>query len=669
VITLDATPLAFRLSFAGRLILEHSEARPCLTLGEGAAETRMRHSSFTIREKLLHLVRASRFTVRKSTPGEAIIGFDGLVTLHARDRDGALELSFEGTAPRYNRLSLDLVASPREHIYGCGEQFSELDLRGRKVPIWVEEQGVGRGRDLITLLADIHSGSGGDWSTTYYAQPTFVSSDNYACHLDATAYAELDFRRPDRHTLRAFQIPTAVRIEVGSSAPEVLSKLSAYLGRQPELPAWAYDGVWLGVQGGTAVVLAKLRRAREAGVKVAALWAQDWEGIRMTSFGKQLRWDYRFDPSLYPDLPGTISALRQEGVRFLGYVNPMLVTDGDLYAEAKRRGFLVRDSAGEIAHITITSFPAGLIDLDNPEAVRWYKSVIKDNLIGIGMAGWMADFGEALPPEARLASGRSFELAHNDYPVQWARLNREAVEEAGKLGEVVFFVRAGAAGTSRHALACWAGDQLVNWSFDDGFATVIPAALSLGFSGIAHTHADIGGYTTVAWIKRSKELFLRWCEQSAFTPIMRTHEGNRPRDNWQFDSDPETLRHFARMSRVYVHLRDYHRALGREYLETGLPPIRHPYLHDEADETLHTLKYQYLYGRDLLVAPVLRPRKRQARVYLPDDAWVHVWTGRAYGRGFHRVPAPIGCPPVFYRERSPYRALFAGLAAAAEEPR
>ena len=300
--------------------------------------------------------------------------------------------------------------------------------------------------------------------------------------------------------------------------------------------------------------------------------------------------------------------------------------------------------------------------------MRWYKDILKDNLIGIGMAGWMADFGEALPPEARLASGRSAALAHNDYPVQWARLNREAVEEAGKLGEVVFFMRAGSSGTSRHALACWAGDQLVNWSFDDGFATVIPAAISLGFSGIAHTHADIGGYTTVAWIKREKELFLRWCEQAAFTPIMRTHEGTRPGDNWQFDSDLETLRHFARMSRVYVHLRDYHRALGRECLETGLPPIRHPYLHDEADETLHTLKVQYLYGRDLLVAPVLRPREREARVYLPDDAWVHVWSGRAYGRGFHQVPAPLGEPPVFYRERSPYRDLFAGLAAAAEEP-
>jgi alpha-glucosidase len=661
MIEIDESGAALRLSFGGKRLLEHSARAPCLALGEGVPSYRMRYSNFKIRERVTRKAFAGPWEIRSATPARVIVAFPGLVTVTFAEEDGALVIRFAPERARDNRLWLSLAATPGEHIYGCGEQFSALDLRGRRVPLWVQEQGVGRGKDLITWLADLHSGSGGAWHTTYFAQPTFVSSANYSCHIDCSAYAELDFRASDRHTLYLWQVPAQVRIDVADTAPAVIGRLSAFLGRQPELPAWAYAGLWLGVQGGAPVVEEKLRRARAAGVPVAAVWAQDWEGIRLTSFGKQLLWNWRYDRSLYPDLPAYIKRLGEQGVRFLGYINPMLVPEGDLYREAAARGYLVKDAAGAIRHVYITSFPAALIDLDNPDAARWYKGILKDNLIGIGMAGWMADFGEALPTDAVLASGRGGAEAHNEYPVQWARVNREAVEEAGKLGEVVFFMRAGAAGSSRAALAHWAGDQLVNWSLDDGFATVIPAALSLGFCGIGHFHSDIGGYTTVAWIKRDKELLLRWCEQAAFTPIMRTHEGNRPQDNWQFDADEETLAHFARMARVYVHLGDYHRALGREYVETGVPPMRHPYVHYEGDEALHALRHQYLYGRDLLVAPVIRPRERSMRVYLPEDTWIHAWTGRAHGRGWHEVAAQIGEPPVFYRASSPFRALFDGL--------
>jgi alpha-glucosidase len=441
----------------------------------------------------------------------------------------------------------------------------------------------------------------------------------------------------------------------------LVSRLSAYLGRQPELPSWSHDGLWLGVQGGRDVVANKLQHARDAGIPVAAIWAQDWEGIRMTSFGKQLFWNYRYDAILYPELPTYIEQLREMGVRFLGYINPMLVPEGDLYQTGKARGYLVKDIHGDVMHVKITTFPAGLVDFDNPDARQWYKSVIRENMLDIGMSGWMADFGEALPTDAFLASGRRGIDAHNEYPSQWAQVNREAVEEAHKVGDVVFFMRAGYSGSSRHALAIWAGDQLVNWSFDDGLATVVPAGVSLGFCGIGHYHSDIGGYTTVAWIKRSKELLLRWCDQAVFSPIMRTHEGNRPGSNWQFDSDAETLAHFARMTRIFVLLGPYHREIGQHYVRTGLPPMRHPCLHDPTDETLHSLRYQYLYGPDLMVAPVVKPGHKTWRVYLPKDSWIHLWTGRAYKSGWHKVPSPVGHPPVFYRETSPFRALFDSL--------
>jgi alpha-glucosidase len=372
-------------------------------------------------------------------------------------------------------------------------------------------------------------------------------------------------------------------------------------------------------------------------------------------------WDWRYDRNMYPDFPELVSELGDRGIRMLGYINPFLAIEGELYREAHDRGFCVQNPHGGDYMIKVTTFPAALLDLTNPDARRWIKEIITENMLGVGMAGWMADYGEYLPTDAVLHSGESGESFHNRYPAEWARVNREAVEEAGALGEAVFFMRAGYTGSSRYSLGAWAGDQLVNWSPNDGLPTVIPAAISSGFSGTGVHHSDIGGFTTVAWVRRSKELLLRWAEQAAFTPIMRSHEGNRPDDNWQFDSDDETLAHLARMTEAYTRLAPYHRHTVDTYAETGIPAIRHVALHYGADEQTHSLSYQYLYGRDLLVAPVVRRNMREWPVYLPRDEWVHLWSGATASPGWRSEPAPCGRPPVYYRRESAFAGLFASL--------
>ena len=115
---------------------------------------------------------------------------------------------------------------------------------------------------------------------------------------------------------------------------------------------------------------------------------------------------------------------------------------------------------------------------------------------------------------------------------------------------------------------------------------------------------------------------------------MRSHEGNRPERNWQFDSDRETLEFLARMTRIYDGLLAYRLHSLREYQLCGLSPIRHPYLHYEMDPQLHKLKYQFLLGRDLLVAPVISPRRRSRFVYLPEDRWIHLWSKKPCAPGW-----------------------------------
>src|SRR5690606_6582978 len=152
-----------------------------------------------------------------------------------------------------------------------------------------------------------------------------------------------------------------------------------------------------------------------------------------------LWWNWELDHVQYPDwqrLRAEIAA--PDGARVLTYVNPMLVdvtgragTRRNLFAEALERGFLVKGEDGNVLAIPNTTFTAGLVDLSNPDARAWYKLVVADHVRETGSSGFMADYGEALPFEARMWDGSSGTAWHSRYADEWAKLVREALDEAG----------------------------------------------------------------------------------------------------------------------------------------------------------------------------------------------------------------------------------------------
>jgi len=188
----------------------------------------------------------------------------------------------------------------------------------------------------------------------------------------------------------------------------------------------------------------------------------------------------------------------------------------------------------------------------------------------------------------------------------------------------------------------------------------VTGLLSSGFSGYSLEHTDIGGYTAIdnplLEYHRSKDLLLRWIELGAFTTVFRTHEGNIPEVNHQFYSDDETLRHFARFAKIYAAWKPYRMDLVEEASKTGLPVVRHPFLHYPNDPEVLGLNYQFMVGSELMVAPVLDPGADAVEVYLPAGRWVHLWTGEGYRSpepgAYETVSAPIGKPAVFYKEGS-----------------
>ncbi|WP_319756965.1 alpha-glucosidase [uncultured Sphaerochaeta sp.] len=645
------TTLGFSLYLHNTCLLNDTAVKPLLKLGTAKGSFSSPHGSYHIRESDLvwySLPQPVIYAVDKHLLNLAYQGYGTLsIALHA---ENTVQFSFSlETDKPINRFQIAFPLDETEPIYGCGEQYSFVDLRALAIPIWVQEQGLGRGPNLVKLCCDIVAGAGGSRYSTYFSMPAFVTRSR-AFAATSYSYARFDFRQNGVGILQFWQIPQTLSLTLTSSLAESVGALSQGLGRQGKLPSWVGEGISLGVQGGREAVLAKLAAFdTHAPGSITSLWIQDWVGKRITSFGSQLLWNWEYHKESYPAFPQFIREMNERGIRVLGYINPYLAMDCPMYQEASGHGYCVKNQEGGDYAIRITTFDVAIIDLTNSEARTWIKSVIKKHMIGIGLSGWMADFAEFLPTDCILSDASDPEITHNLYPVLWAQVNREAIEEAGKRDECFFFSRSGYLGSASVMDMSWAGDQMVNWDRDDGLASVVPAALSLGLCGIPYWHSDMGGYTTLGWVKRRRDLAIRWAELAVFAPFMRSHEGNKPERNVQYYEDEALIKILGFLARLHNALHPYLITLEEEYQQTGLPFIRVMSL---AYPEVKPMRTQFLYGPDVLVAPVLKRGVAKVKVYIPDDSFTSAYDDKAFGKGWHTVSAPLGKPVFFVKKGS-----------------
>jgi alpha-glucosidase len=493
----------------------------------------------------------------------------------------------------------------------------------------------------------------------------YLTNRGHALAVANSEYLAFDFTAADRVMLEVWSGQVRGRIFDAPTPMSALEAITEYTGRMQPLPAWTQSGALLRVRGGSAAARKALAEAKAAGAHVAALWIEDWEGERSTPFGFRMLWNWAVDRDLYPDWETLVGEVNAEGVRVIIYFNPFLADPSgwsprrNLYAEAVQQKLLVTKADGTVYPVGNGGFSAGMIDLTNPAARTFIKDAMKAQL-AIGVSGWMADFGEALPYDAKLSSGADPRSFHNQYPFEWARLNREAIAEAGREGDALFFSRSGNALSPQQSMAFWIGDQNVTWDANDGIKTVIPALLSGGLSGYALDHIDTGGWLSVTipliGFTRSKELEQRWLELGAFGALYRLHHSNKPYDNWQYNSDSETLALFARMTRLYAALAPLRQRSMADAAEHGYPLIRHTLLGTPDDPTAYGLNEQFMIGDDIVVAPVVDQGKTTVDAWLPPGEWLLAWSGASFGYADagQRVtlPAPIGQPPILYRRGS-----------------
>lgn len=581
-------------------------------------------------------------------------------------RGAMLDASIDGDA-----TSLALWSGRTDHsaVHGFGEQFTDFDLDGRLLPILVREQGVGRGEQPLTLLADAtNHGAGGTEEMTYAAQASWVTEDLRGVRLDpdlsaSHAPAMADTRTAGQVGLEVWTTRLRAELVAADTPLELVAQQQSGIER-PELASWTGDGAIVGIQGSTEEVRSTVAALQDGGTEIAGVWLQDWTGQRTTSFGERLWWTWQLDEERYPDWEDLVADLAAEDITVTTYVNPFLVDPAgredaparNLFAEAAEAGYLVTDAGGEPYGLDQGGFDASLVDLTNAAARDWFADVIATEVLGHGERGFMADFAEGLPLDATLADGDP-QLMHNRWPALWAETVREGCERADQPDCVTWF-RTGALGMDAYTPMFWNGDQLTSFAAEDGLASVLPGTFSAGVSGWPLVHSDVGGYTSIdAKIKnyvRSPELLARWAELAAFGVMMRTHEGNRPAENTQVADTEETRAQFSRMSQIFAALAPYRAEVVAAATETGVPALRHGWLNAPGTAAAE-VDTQFFFGDSILVAPVLTEGAGEVEVTFPPGRWRHLLTGQEYDGGASVVvPAPVGVPAAFVETSDPW---------------
>jgi len=608
--------------------------------------------------------RANEETVELSEVGAPSMA-DDTVRLTYGSGETSLELSVTVDVPNvsarvelsetagFNSLALPLACGD-SHFFGWGEHYYGTEHRGESMSLFVTEQGIGREPDSGILPFN------GGRHTTYIPMPwTMDPVAGRGILWDTDYRVELDLcdSDPDVAWVETTEPRQGISVFYGPTGYDVIEQLGDALGRPPVPPSWTWEP-WHAAQGGRDELEAEVAALLAEGVPIGAIWAQDWTGIRMNfdgGFGVEYRWVA--DESLYPDLAGMIDELHMQGIRFLGYANPFIDLGLDHYEDMVDGELLVETADGEPYTFIAPNGMSALPDFTNPQARAYTQGFIAAMVTDLGMDGFMADFGEWLPLDASLSDGRDPRAYHNRYPVDWHETWRETVDAERPDGDYAVFSRSGWTGIQGHAQIVWIGDQEATWTIHDGLPTVVPAMLSLGLAGIPYVTHDIAGFSGGP---STKELFLRWTELGAFTPIMRTHEGNMKDDNWRWDSDAETIAHMRRFAEIHMALAPEIEALAEEAANNSKPLVRHLALEYPDDPASVAVSDQFLLGDSLLVAPVVTEGATSKQVVLPPDTWFHVWTGDAYdGPAQIEIDAPIGSPPVFSRDedRADLRAI------------
>ncbi|RDW74667.1 putative sugar hydrolase [Aspergillus mulundensis] len=540
----------------------------------------------------------------------------------------------------YTLAELDL--SVGEKLYGLGERFGPFVKNGQSVNIWNEDGGTSS-------------------ELAYKNIPFYVSSNGYGVFINHAGKVSLELQ--SERTTRVNVSVEGEELEYfvieGKNPKEILKRWTDLTGRPALVPAWSY-GLWLTTSFTTnyseQTVTGFLDGFKERNLPLSVF---HFDCFWMKSY----QWcDFQFDADMFPDAAGYLTRLKERGLKLSIWINPYVGQASPLFEEGKREGYFIKRTDGSVWQWDLWQAGMAVVDFTNPAAATWYTSHLK-RLMDLGIDTFKTDFAERIPVRGiKYHDGSDPARMHNYYALLYNKIVYETMTSISGPSNSLLFARSTSVGGQKYPVH-WGGDCESTY---EAMAESLRGGLSLGLAGYIFWASDIGGFEGTP----PPALYKRWVQFGLLSSHSRLHGSSSFRVPWIYGEDcSDVLKDCVKRK---IALTPYLLAEALNGYRTGTPLMRPMFVEFPDDLNTYPLDTQYMFGSNLLVAPVFSD-EGTVTFYVPrtpeDEAGKGKWiswfdhsktyeSGRWYTEthGFETLPIlvrPGSVTPVNYKLEKP----------------
>lgn len=488
--------------------------------------------------------------------------------------------------------------SPGEMIFGCGESPTGLNKVGQKVNLFVTDP------------------QGPETDQMYKPVPFFMSSRGYGMFMHTSAPVTCDFGASYIGLSKLYMGDENLDLFIFLGEPkDILEEYTSLTGKAQMPPLWSF-GTWM-----SRITYTSEKEGRDIARHIReGQYPCDVIHFDTGWFDVDWQCDYEFSKSRFDDPGKMLRDFSEDGFHVCLWQLTYFTPKNRYFKELIDKNLVVRSWAGSLP------YEDAVLDFSNPQTVRWYQEKL-GGLLDLGVGAIKADFGEGAPLNGIYASGKSGWYEHNLYPLRYNKAVSDITFQ--KHGERIMWARSAWAGSQRYPLH-WGGDAATT---NTGMMGTLRAGLSFGLSGFSFWSHDMGGFV----VSTPEELYCRWLPFGFLTSHTRAH-GAPPTEPWLYDSEKvqDTFRKSAQMK---YKLMPYVYSQAVECTRKGLPMLRALFVEFPHDLGAWKVEDEYMFGSQMLVAPLFESGITGRNVYLPEGKWIDYQTGKVWNGGWHYIEA------------------------------
>ena len=496
-----------------------------------------------------------------------------------------------------------------ECVYGLGERFTPFVKNGQVVDTWNEDGGTAS-------------------EIGYKCVPFYMTNNGYGILVDSTDNVSFEVAS-EKVEYVGFSVP-GERIKYylfhGPSPKKIMNEYTALTGRPALPPAWSF-GLWLSTSFTTNY---------DEETTTSFIEGMEKRNIPLSVFHFDCFWmhefhwcDFEWDKKCFPDIRATLKKYHDKGLHICAWINPYIAQGTAFFKEGAANGYLLQRADGKGVWQTDNwQAGMGLVDFTNPDAVKWYTDKLR-TVLDCGVDCFKTDFGERIPVDVVYHDGSDPQAMHNYYTYLYNQAVFSLLKEVKGENEAVLFARSATAGSQKFPVH-WGGDCSANYP---SMAETLRGGLSFAMSGFSFWSHDMGGFVK----STPEDLYCRWIPFGFLTSHTRAH-GAPPTEPWLYDSK-RVQDVFRKSAEMKYRLMPYVYAQAKECTEKGLPMLRALFVEFPDDPGAWKVDDEYLFGSQILVAPLLESGMTGRTVYLPEGKWIDYQTEKVYEGGWHRIEA------------------------------